>query len=459
MAVRSKTSSSSSISIGSSSKKSFSSPPPSSSTSTTANTPKVKNAKKETRQDQRTTCSTVRASSLSAEQREVTIEAAQSPPPPPKSKKQPKKQQKQQQQLDEEQSLTQDYLDLDLDIDQLNEDLRLQQEVVSEKEEEVKFWNQILSTQRANIDNDVKHWTKVLQEATAAHKKQYEQGIQKWNGVWSEANIQRGQRYDGEMKRWQREFDGATSSRDFKLLREEFKRLESNRYAPTAEMKEASAKLKELEESIASPSAEMTKAQEMIDSLVAKRDIPTKDLALTSKKEKRYVKNVMRWQNALAEATEKHRHDCDKWEEALADAQSSKKMKRVRRMLQRLLVTSDVPSADMETALMKLEELEKEEEDAHGIVMRYAGSTVYRLEEELKRFREELKLTKTLIGRAVDASGLPNSFDDDDEDDSTVSGEEEEEEEEEEGSTYGDEECFSWLCGATDVTERSGCTE
>mmetsp|Transcript_13490 Transcript_13490/g.27378 ORF Transcript_13490/g.27378 Transcript_13490/m.27378 type:complete len:430 (-) Transcript_13490:117-1406(-) len=352
-----------------------------------------------------------------------------------------------QQALDQDQSFTEDYLDMNIDIDQLSEELQLQESVVTEKTEQVKKWKQILATQRDNIHKDVTKWQQTLAEATKEHRDKYEEGVRKWQTVLADGIVNRADRYEKEMKAWQSLLDGATSMKEFKAVRQEWHRLEAGRHAPTKEMRTANERLQQLEEAVNVPTKAMKEAQKMIDTLIQKRDAPTNTLVLTSKREKKYVKDVMKWQNALADATAKHKSDCAKWEEALVDSSNSKKMKQVRRMLRRLLATREVPTADMEQAIQMLERLE-EEKDAHTIVLTHAASTVHKLEEELLKFQGDMNLTKKLIGNAVASGGLPNSFDDsfsvsdDGEDNCGVY----------EGCEG--EDCINWLCGATgDVGE------
>jgi len=336
---------------------------------------------------------------------------------------------------------------MNMDIDQLSEELQLQESVVTEKREQVKKWKQILATQRDNIHKDVTKWQQTLAEATKEHRDKYEEGVRKWQTVLADGIVQRADRYEKEMKAWQSLLDGAMSMKEFKAVRAEWHRLEAGRHAPTKEMRQANERLQLLEEDVNVPTKAMKEAQKMIDTLIQKRDAHTNTLVLTSKREKKYVKDVMKWQNALADATAKHKSDCAKWEEALVDSSNSKKMKQVRRMLRRLLATREVPTADMEQAIQMLERLE-EEKDAHTIVLTHAASTVHKLEEELLKFQGDMNLTKKLIGNAVASGGLPNSFDDsfsvgtEDEDNCGVY----------EGCEG--EDCFNWLCGATgDVAE------
>lgn len=269
--------------------------------------------------------------------------------------------------------------------------------------------------------------------------------------------MEREVRYEHEMKVWQTRLDGAHTIQEFKMVREEWYKLEGSRSVPTDQMKEADMKLSELEANVNVPSKTMREAQAMMDELVRKRDASTKELSIAKKKlgtkrEKKYIKNVMEWQEALKDATERHTRDCAKWEDALKEASNdSKQMKKVQRMLERLLATREMPSKDMEEAMRKLDLLEKEEKDAHGIVLRHAGSTLYKLEEELMRFQGELNVTKKLIGKAVDMSALPNSFDDCSSDEEEEEGDDEEERDEED-SHYGQPNCYNWICGL-DIAE------
>eukprot|EP00984_Skeletonema_dohrnii_P027038 scaffold16466_cov76-Skeletonema_dohrnii-CCMP3373.AAC.2 len=134
-----------------------------------------------------------------------------SPPPP-----------EQRQAVDQDQSFTQDYLDMNMDINQLSEELQLQESVVTEKTEQVKKWKQILATQRDNIHKDVTKWQQTLAEATKEHRDKYEEGVRKWQTVLADGIVQRADRYEKEMKAWQSLLDGATSMKEFKAVRAEW---------------------------------------------------------------------------------------------------------------------------------------------------------------------------------------------------------------------------------------------
>ena len=301
---------------------------------------------------------------------------------------------------DQRQGIADDYLEAGMPVanmDQLQQELKIQESVINEKQAQIQKWNQILNAQRNNIDKEVQKWQAVLDDATRAHQVEYQEGIRKWKTVLADGIVARDVRYEQERRVWQSRFDGASTIQEFMLVREEWHRLESSKSVlPTEQMKEARERLSQLETNKNLPSGTMKEAQDMIDELVQKRDASTKQLAvamknLGTKKEKQYLKNVMEWQEALKDATDKHTKDCAKWEKALSDASNdSKQMKKVKCMLERLLVTKEMPTEDMNEAIRMLDVLEKEEKDAHGIVMRHAGSTLYTLEEELLRFQGEL---------------------------------------------------------------------
>ena len=256
------------------------------------------------------------------------------------------------------------------------------------------------------------------------------------------ATSQRDEQYERGVKRWRDRLDTLTTvttahydsqqpHEEYAELKRMWDRLEASRHVPTREMKHASDKLRKLQETVNLPSKEMKEAKRMVDELTKARDAPIKDMSgLTlSRKEKKYVKNVMKWQDALMNATEKHRKDCTKWAQTLDESKDSKKdMKRVRRMLNRLLDTRGVPTGDMEEAATMLQRLEEERrEDAHLIVMRYAGSMVYKLERELMGMRGEINEMKKRIGNTEDFIAWENSMD-------KSFSEEDDEEEDEEGS-------------------------
>ena len=369
---------------------------------------------------------------------------------------------------DQRQGIADDYLEAGMPVanmDQLQHELKIQESVIHEKQVQTQKWNQILNAQRTNIDKEVQKWQAVLDDATRAHQVEYEEGVRKWKTVLADGIMARDARYEQERRVWQSRFDGASTIQEFRMVREEWHRLESSKSVPTEQMKEARERLSQLETNKNLPSGTMKEAQDMIDELVQKRDASTKQLAvamkkLGTKKEKEYLKNVMEWQEALKDATDKHQKDCAKWEKALNDASNdSKQMKKVKCMLERLLVTREMPTEDMNEAIRMLDVLEKEEKDAHGIVMRHAGSTLYMLEEELLRFQGELEVTKKLIGKAVVEhqqggkkdesiwkqaldvykSTLPNSFDDDS---FTY---------DDEGTLDGHENCYNWVCGGLEI--------
>ena len=309
------------------------------------------------------------------------------------------------------------------EIDELNEELREQQTIVKEKEMELRKYQQILFAQRQNIGNTVKEWQEALAEATTAHHEKYEGGIRIWSNTLTEATAKRDEYYEEELKKWRHAFDNASSQREFDQVKQAWNRMEAARHAPTKEMKQASERLRQLQESVNFPSKAMREAKQMVDELTKARDTPIKDMTL-SKKEKKYVKNVMKWQDALAEATEKHQKHCDKWERTLNESKNTKDMKRVRRMLRRLLATRGMPTPDMEEASQMLQRLE-EEKDAHLIVMRHAGSQVHKIEKELMEIRDDVTETRSLLGDAViDQNSFDNSFSEEEE--SLVSQDEEE---------------------------------
>jgi tetratricopeptide (TPR) repeat protein len=326
----------------------------------------------------------------------------------------------------------------DLDVDELAKELELQESVVKAKEEDVIKWRLILETQRENIDKDVKKYQSALADATKASQEKHDQGARKWHTVLTEATEKRNKKYEEDLKRWQNSFDNALSTKQFKQARQAWHQLEASRRAPTKEMEQASERLKQLEELADVPTKAMKEPKQMIDQLKQQRDVPTKHLTLTTKYDKKYVKDVMKWQHNLADATARHERNCKNWAEAFRDSQRSNEMRQVRNMLRRLIATSEVPSEDMEKAIKMLERLE-EEKDAHAIVMRHAGSQVYKLEKELLKFKVDLNLTKKLIRQRVD-SVVDYTFSD-------------------ESGTFSydeGEQCFfNWMCSNEGVVDNS----
>jgi len=288
---------------------------------------------------------------------------------------------------EDESLLSEDCRHIDTDIDQLYKELELQESVIKAKEQELMKWQLILETQRENIDKDIQKWQAVLADATKANQEKHEGGIKKWQKVLADATTMRN----------------------------------------TKEMEQASERLKRLEELANVPTNAMMEAKTMIDQLEQQRDAPMKiDLTLPiTKKEKKYVKDILNWQKALAAAAAaaKHKKDCNKRKEAFLDSQHSKAMKQVRFM---------IPTEHKEQAMEKLEELEQQfEKDARMIVMRHAVRTVYQLEKELLRFKGDLNTTKKLI-RQAEAVESMDDFSDEGGISSTCS-----------YDCLG----FSWLCG------------
>jgi hypothetical protein len=333
---------------------------------------------------------------------------------------------------------------LDTDIDQLSKELELQESVIKAKEQELMKWQLILETQRENIDRDVKKWQAALADSTKASQEKHEEGIKNWQKVLTEATTKRDERYEAALGRWQKSFDKASTSKQLKQVKEAWQALESCRHAPTKEMGQASERLKQLEELANVPTKDMMEAKKMIEQLEQQRDTPTKDLPLPTKKEKKYVKDVMMWQDALADATAKHKKDCKKWEKAFLDSQYAKGMRQVKSMLQRLMATRELPTKEMEQAMEKLDQLEQEK-DAHAIVMRYAASKVNTMEKELLMFKGDLNTTKKLIRQAEESF---EEFSESSDGGYTLSYEE------------GEDMCSgsSWLCGTGYVLERSVAT-
>lgn len=332
-------------------------------------------------------------------------------------------------------------------INQLSKELELQKSVIKAKEQEMMKWQLIFATQRENIDKDVKKWQAALADATKANQEKHDEDVKKVQRVLADATTMTKEKYEEALKQWQNSFDEASTTTQFKKVREAWHRLEASRHAPTTEMEQASKRLQHLEELATLPSKAMMEAKQMIEQLEQQRDMSTKNLALTTKKEIKYVKDVMKWQDTLANATAKHKEDCEKWEEAFYDSQGSKEMKQVHNMMRRLLATREVPTEEMEKAIKMLEQLEQEK-DAHTIVMKHAGSTIYKLEKELLSLKGEIKSTKKLIRKAEE------SIDDLSDDCGTFF------DHQEEGAMHswlrdtGDV-LDSWLCGTGDGDEQS----
>jgi hypothetical protein len=294
--------------------------------------------------------------------------------------------------------LSEDCHCLDIDIDQLSKELELQESVIKAKEQELMKWRLVLEAQREKIDKHIKKWKAVLADAAKVNQEEHEEGIKKWQKELAHATTMRNEKYDKALERWQNSF--ASPTKQLKEVKEAWQMLEASRHAPTKEMEQASERLKQLEELANVPTKAMMEAKKMIEQLEQQRDYAptTEDSTLTiTKKEKKYVRDVMKWQNALADATAQHKKDCKKWKEAFLDSQHSKEeMKQL---------SSMVPTKDMEQAMKKLEQLERQENDAHMImiVMRHAGSTVYKLEKELLSFKGDLNTTKKLIRQAEES--------------------------------------------------------
>jgi hypothetical protein len=299
--------------------------------------------------------------------------------------------------------LSEDCNRLDIDIDQLSKELELQESVIKAKEQELMKWRLVLETQRENIDKHVRKWQAVLADATKVNQEEYEEGIKKWQKELAYTTTMRNEKNDKALEQWQNSF--ASPTKQLKEVEEAWQMLEASRHTPTKEMEQASERLKQLEELANVPTKAMMEAKKMIEQLEQQRDYaPTKgDSKLTiTKKEKTYVKDVMKWQNALADATAKLKKDCKKWKETFLDSQHSKEeMKQV---------SSMVPTKDMEQSMKKLEkvmekleQLERQEKHAHMIVMRHARMTVYKLEKELLSFKSDLNTTKKLIRQAEDS--------------------------------------------------------
>jgi len=290
-------------------------------------------------------------------------------------------------------------------IGQLSKELELQESVVKAKEQELMKWRLVLETQREYIDKHVRKWQAVLADAAKVNQEEHEECIKKWQKELAHATTMRNEKYDKALEQWQNSF--ASPTKQLKEVKEAWQRLEASRHATTKEMKQASERLKQLEELANDPTKAMMEAKTMIEQLEQQRDYAptTEDSTLTiTKKERKYVKDVMKWQNALADATVKLKKDCKKWKETFVDSQHSKEeMKQVSNMVPTKEMEQSMKK--LEKAMEKLEQLERQEKDAHMImiVMRHAGSTVYKLEKELLSFKSDLNTTKKLIRQAEES--------------------------------------------------------
>ena len=300
-------------------------------------------------------------------------------------------------------------------IDEISKKVEeLQSAVVNTEEKKVRKWKLILEKQRSNVNEDIKKLLQpALAEATKAREDKIDKGTRKWERALADATAKKQEKYVQELMAWQTSFDNASTMIQIKAAKKAWRRLEASRQVPTKEMQVAEKMLKQLKECVDVDTKEMKTVKKMIKKLETERDAPTRKMALTSKKEEEFVEDVMKWQKALADATEEHEKKTVQWEVALCDARRQSKDETSRQvidMLSRLVATREVPSDEMKKASEMLESLEGEK-DSHAIMMRYAGSKVYEAEEELLKLKRELEETKNELRDAIALKALQPRYD------------------------------------------------
>jgi len=223
-----------------------------------------------------------------------------------------------------------------------------------------------------------------------------------WQQILDEATTKQQEKYEEKIRAWKIRSDEATTTDQFKSLMKEWNRLEESRHTPSKEMQEAQKMIQQLAECASIDTKEMKQAKKMIQRLEHAQNPTFTETAMTSrssintklstKKEEKYVQEVMKWEKFLEDATVQHTKEYQKWMGTLSsEAEVLQGKKSVRRMLIRLVETHDIPSEDMKKASVELERLEGVVKDAHMIMIKYAGGKVCELEDVHGRLIEAMR--------------------------------------------------------------------
>lgn len=273
---------------------------------------------------------------------------------------------------------------------------------IKTKEQELKRWKAVLEKHRVKVDEDIKKWQSTLEEATKARQTKIDKGMSQWQQILDEATMKQQKKYEEKMRAWKIRSDEATTTDQFKSLMKEWNRLEESRHTPSKIMQEAQKMIEQLEECASIDSKEMKQAKKMIarlehaqnpdtttETMTSRSSIYTK---LSTKKEEKYVQEVMKWEKVLEDATVQHEKEYKKWMGTLSlEAEALQGKKSVCRMLSRLVETHEIPSEDMKKASLELERLEGVVKDGHMIMIKYAGDKVCELEDVHGRLIEALR--------------------------------------------------------------------
>lgn len=272
---------------------------------------------------------------------------------------------------------------------------------IKTKEEELKRWKAVLEKYRVKVDEDIKKWQSTLDEATKVRQTKIDKAMIQWQQILNEATTKQQDKYEDKIRAWKIKSDEANTTDQFKTLMKEWNKLEESRHTPSKEMQQAQKMIRQLDEYASIDTKEMKQAKKMIarlehaqnptaENMTSRSSINTK--LLSTKKEEKYVQEVMKWEKFLEDATAQHTKAYQKWMETLnSEAQVLEGKKSVSRMLTRLVATHDIPSEDMKKASDELERLDGGVKDGHMIMIKYAGSKVCELEDVHGRLIEAIK--------------------------------------------------------------------